>query len=140
MLLYAATIAIVATFFYQILQSSIPSTVNPVVSLTITYTTALILSLAVLFLFPGKIDLIGSFKQLNWASFGLGFAVIGVEIGYLLAYRQGWSLSEGFTTTTALAIIMISLFEVIVLKKGISVQNSVGIFFCALGLVFVNVK
>jgi len=32
---------------------------------------------------------------LNWTSFALAFAIAGVEIGFLLAYRAGWNISLG---------------------------------------------
>ena len=139
-LYFAVTITILATFFYHILQSSISTTVNPIISLIVTYSVALIFSLIFLFFFPNKPSLIESFKQLNWASFGLGLAIFGMEVGFLLTYRLGWSISLGSVTINALAVIALSFFEVVFLKKSISATNFAGICFCAIGMVFANTK
>ncbi|WP_455258484.1 hypothetical protein [Peptoniphilus asaccharolyticus] len=33
-------------------------------------------------------------RKLNWTSFALGVIVVGLEIGYILAYRAGWNVSK----------------------------------------------
>lgn len=137
MLLYlAAATTIFATFLYHIFQTTISDTANPLASLAVSYCTALAISLALLICLPDKAGLEESFKQLNWASFATGFAIVGIEIGYVLAYRQGWSISLGPVATNASAAIFLAFFELIVLKKGLETTNLIGVFLCTVGMIF----
>lgn len=77
--------------------------------------------------------------SIYWASFTLLLAIVGMEVGYLLVYRCDWSIGLGLATINALTIIAISFFETLLLKKNVSTTHFLGIFLCALGIIFTNI-
>ena len=79
-------LAILSSVLYHIFQRAISTSVNPVVSLLITYLAALVLSLLLFLDFPLKTTVSASLRQLNWASIALAIAIVGLELGFLLNY------------------------------------------------------
>ena len=70
----------------------------------------------------------------------MGLAILGLEFGFLLAYRAGWNISKaGIVSATAVAVILIPV-GVIAFKERLSLLNGLGLMLCILGLVLVNLK
>ena len=75
------------------LSKSIPGHINPFTTLVVTYFTAGIACLVALLFCQRHGSALAIFKQIHWASIALGFSIIGLEAGFLLAYRAGWKIS-----------------------------------------------
>jgi hypothetical protein len=72
----------------------------------VTYATSTLLSILLIPLFPMTISFAEMIKKVNWVSIALGIAIVGVEVGYLLAYRAGWQISLGaIVSNVAVAVI-----------------------------------
>jgi hypothetical protein len=100
-----------ATTLYQISQKSVSPLVNPMLSVTVNYVTALVVSLLILPFYPGN-SLRASWKNLNWASVTVGVAIVGIELGFLVAYRAGWRISVASliaNVTTSLLLVALGL-------------------------------
>lgn len=82
-------LTVLANLRYHIFQKSASSKVNPFLTLAVTYAVALTISLILSPLYAKERTLVESFRELNWASIALGFAIVGLEVGFLLAYRSG---------------------------------------------------
>jgi len=137
---FSLGLAIVSSVFYHLIQKLIPTSVNPALSLIITYLTAAILSLALIPLYPFKDGLAAALKQLNWTSVGLSFAIIGLEIGFLLAYRAGWNVSvTAVISNVTVALILIPV-GLLFFKEKVSWVNLLGIVVCIAGLIMINKK
>ena len=89
----AIVITVVANIGYHLSQKSIDSEVNPYVSLSVTYAVALAISLILAAVTAPSHDWAVAIKSSNWASVALGGVIVGLELGFLLAYRYGWSLN-----------------------------------------------
>ena len=141
MLYYIAIgLTIIANLFYHIFQKSIPENVNPFVSLIATYISAIVVSLAVFLIYPGNSNIPLTLKSLNWASFALGIAIVGLEVGFLLAYRAGWNLSIAAAFSNVAVTLLLIPVGIILFKEKLSVINITGLVFCVLGLILVNYK
>ena len=142
MLLFYFSIAltIISNVLYHIFQKLTPTNVNPMLALAVTYTTAAVICLLILPFFPLTSSLVDSLRQLNWASFALAFAIIGLELGFLLAYRAGWNISQGpIVSNVAVALVLVPL-GLLFFKERLSLINLIGIAVCVAGLVMVNQK
>lgn len=137
---FAILVAVLSSISYHIFQKAIPLTVNPAVGLIVTYTIALLLSVLLLLVFPLKEGLLETLRKVNWASYALGFAIFGLEIGFLLAYRAGWDLSLAGIAANAAAGAMLLPAGVLLFKEKPSWVNVLGVFVCILGIVMVNWK
>ncbi len=130
-------VIVVSNVLYHVSQKSIPAGAHPVISLLTTYAVALVVTLALLPFFPVKEPLGQAFKKINWASAALGATVVGIEIGFLLAYRSGWRISVGSAVsnaTVALLLIPVGLFF---FGERLSMVNAFGVALCVAGLLMV---
>lgn len=136
----AIGLTIIANLFYHLAQKSISENVNPFVSLIATYLTAIVISLAVLPFYRQGPGVRESLKSLNWASIALGVAIIGLELGFLLAYRTGWKISlAAVFSNVAVALLLIPI-GVFWFREHLSGVNLLGLAFCVLGLILTNIK
>lgn len=78
-----------ANTIYQICAKSTPSAINTFASLSVTYTVAAAASVVLYFLTQKNPDLLSEYRQLNWSSFALGVAIVGLEAGFILMYKVG---------------------------------------------------
>jgi drug/metabolite transporter (DMT)-like permease len=133
-------IAIASSVLYHIFQKAITPEANPVISLLVTYFVAFGLTLFLLLVFPLKSDIITSFRQLNWASIVLAVAIVGLEMGFLLAYRAGWDIGLAGVATNVAAAVLLVPAGLLVFQEKPTLVNLLGVAVCIIGLVMVNAR
>jgi drug/metabolite transporter (DMT)-like permease len=129
-------LVVASTTLYHISQKSVSPLVNPMLSVTVNYVTALVVSLLILPFYPGN-SLRGSWKNLSWPSVAVGVSIVGIELGFLVAYRAGWRISLASliaNVATALLLLVAGLFF---FREHLSARSAVGIALCIAGLVLV---
>lgn len=137
MFYFSISLTIVSNVLYHVFQKLTPRSVNPFISLAATYALAMTTCFLLGSLFNDK-GLLQSLRQLNWASFALAFAIVGLELGFLLAYRAGWNISLGaIVSNVAVALVLLPL-GVLCFREKLSPVNVIGIVVCIVGLVMVN--
>lgn len=132
---------VLSSICYHVSQKSTPSGLSPIVALIVTYVTASIVSIISYFVFVPKSDFVGlmeAVKTANWASFLLGFAVVGLELGFLLAYRAGWNISSASLLSNTLVALMLIPIGLLFFKETISLTSVMGVVICITGLVFIS--
>ena len=131
-------IAVISSIFYHITQKATSPRVNPAIALLVTYATAFILTLPLLRFFPLSNSLVESLRRVNWATFGLAIAIVGLEIGFLLAYRSGWSVNlTGVAVNVAAAVVLVPV-GITFFREQPSLINIMGVFVCIAGLIMLN--
>ena len=128
---------IAASVLYNLCQNSINENVNPLISMIATYTVALILSLVAVAFIPNK-NMIASFKELNWASYVLGFAIFLLEMGFLLVYRSGWTINIAALFANVATTIILILLGMFIFKQQLSLTNIIGILLSVAGLIIMK--
>ena len=131
-------ITVLATVMYNISQKSINQSVNPFLSMIVTYITAIIFSVLALIILPIDRNIISSLKQLNWASYVLGLSALGLEIGYLYIYRSGWNIAIAPLFVSIISTIVLLVVSIFVYKTKISPINAFGIGLSVVGLILMN--
>ncbi len=140
MITYILPIALIvaSNVFYNICAKSTPKGVNPFAMLTITYVTAAVCMVMMLLVCSSPKAFAAQFKGINWTSYALGIAIIGLELGYIQAYRVGWNISIGsLVANICLAALLIAI-GVLFYKEHISLNGLIGIALCIIGLIFIN--
>jgi len=123
---------------YNICQKSTPQKANPFSALFVTYVTAAIFSLAAINFYRNGKSFFQTFKELNWTSIVLGIAIIGLEFGYLMAYRAGWNISIGSLVANIFLAVMLIPVGILFYKESFEISKVVGVIFCIIGLVLIN--
>ena len=119
---------------YQLAAKFVSHSLSPWHILTIVYIIGVVLSVIVGLIDSSKQTLWETFRASNWAVFVLGFAVVGIEAGYLLAFRSGWQLNvTGVFSNTAAAILLFPI-GVLILKERMTTLNIVGLVVAIVGL------
>lgn len=137
---FSMALTILSGALYHVFQKLTPGNVHPLLAMVVTYVTAMITCLVLLTFYPPKTGLVESLRQLNWASFTLALAIVGLEIGFLLAYRAGWNISLGaIVSNVAVAIVLVPV-GLLFFKEKISLVNFIGVVVCIAGLVMINHK
>ncbi len=140
MYVFSIGLIVASNVFYNICQKSISAKVNPLLSLLITYLTAAALTVIALIFSKTEKGLLNEFKELNWASFVLGFSIVGLELGYLFAYRAGWNISVGSLVANILLAIMLIPIGILLYKESFEITKVLGVVFCIIGLILINRK
>ena len=137
---FSITLAIASSALYHFVAKSTPANVNFPVSLLVTYAVAFMVTLVGFLFFPVKNGLAFEFKQLNWASFLLAIAIVGIEFGFLLVYRSGWNLGIAAVLVNVVASLILVPVAIYLFKDKLNWVNIVGILVCLAGLVMLNWK
>jgi len=137
---FSITLAICSSALYHFSAKSVPSNINFAVSLVVTYAVALGITLITALLFPAPSGLAFELKQLNWASFLLAIAIVGIEFGFLMVYRSGWNLGIAAVVVNVVASLILLPVAIFFFKDKISWVNIVGIFVCLVVLIMLNWK
>ncbi len=139
--LLSVALAVTANLFYHIAQKLTPASANPALAMMVTYSVAGAVSLVALVLFfPLESGLGQAIRKVNWASVLLGIAVVGIELGFLLAYRAGGKISlVQIMVSTAITLILIPV-GLAFFQEKLSWFNGIGIVLCLAGLILISVK
>jgi drug/metabolite transporter (DMT)-like permease len=132
---------VVSVVSYNIAQKFVPSNLNPFALLTVVYgISGLVCFVAALFS-SGKPEftaISSAFTGTNWTIWLLALAVVGIEVGYVVAFRAGWKASLLAITVQATALLALAPIGVLFFKEKLSTLNWFGLALCLLGLVLVT--
>jgi drug/metabolite transporter (DMT)-like permease len=130
-------VIVLSSVLYHVSQKSIAPGAHPVLSLLVTYLVAIAGTLLLLPLFPMRSPLPQAWRQINWATAAVGVSIVGVELGFLLAYRSGWKLSIGSAASSATVAAVLVPTGLLFFGERLSAANVVGLVLCLIGLFLV---
>lgn len=138
--IWPIALVVLSNVVYQICAKSVPSGLNPFAALTVTYLVGALASGVLYFIIGKHPNPIKELSNLNWAPFVLGLVIVGLEVGFIYAYKAGWSVSTAsLVQGTALAILLIFV-GFLIYKEELTWNKLVGVGICLVGLFFINHK
>jgi len=136
----ALCIAVTGQVLYHITQKSVNPAAHPVASLIMFYLVAAVLSLPLFWFFPITGSVAEELGRMNWAVWGVAASIVLIEIGFLLAYRAGGSLSSAFVLTAAVVTTSLLLVGIFVFKEAVTMTKIAGVGLCLAGIWLVSGK
>ena len=136
--IWPVALVVLSNTLYQICAKSIPETVNPIASLTITYLTAAAASVVLYCVLNRDVNLVQQWRQINWTSIVLGLVLVGLEAGFIYAYKAGWQVSTAATVQSAFLAILLLAVGVALYHEAITWNKIVGVAVCLIGLAILN--
>ena len=133
-------LVIASNILYQICAKSIPDGVSPFAGLTVTYLTAAAVSLLLFFVTAPKASLTGEIGKLSLSSVVLGIVIIGLEFGFIEAYKAGWPVSTASIVQSAFLAVALVFVGRLLYQEPLSWNKLVGVAICLAGLVLINWK
>lgn len=139
---YVWPIALVvfSNIMYHICAKSAPEGMDPLASLTVTYLIGAVVSAVLYFILNHGGSLIKEYGKLNWAPFVLGIVIVGLETGWIYAYKAGWQVSMGFIVQSAFMAVLLVFVGYLLYHETLTWNKLVGVAICLIGLVFINYK
>lgn len=140
MYVFSIVLIVASNIMYNISQKSTPQKANPFSALLITYLTAAFLSVIAYQFYKDDKGFFQSIRQLNWTSVALGVSIVGLEFGYLMAYRAGWNISIGSLVANIFLALLLIPIGILLFKERFELNKILGAAFCIIGLVLINRK
>lgn len=131
-------LVILSNTIYQICAKEIPGQVSPFASLAVTYAVGAVFSLIIHFVLYKEVNLFKEFTKMNWASYMLGLVIVGLEVGWIYAYKAGWQVSTGMIVQSAFLAVALIFVGWGVYHETITWNKILGTVICLVGLIFIN--
>ena len=136
--IWPIVLVVVSNVVYQICAKSVPKDMDAMASLTITYAVGTVCSAIMYFVMNRGGNLIAEYSKLNIAPFLLGISVVGLEVGFIYAYKIGWQVSTASIVQSAFLAVVLMFAGALLYHETITVNKAVGIAVCLAGLWIVN--
>ena len=142
MISYVWPIALVvfSNTLYQICAKEVPAGMNAFASLTVTYLVGAVAS-GLLFLVTGNgANLFQEYGRLNWAPFVLGLVILGLEAGWIYAYKAGWPVSTASVVQSSFLAVALIIVGFLLYHETITWNKIAGVVICLIGLGLINYR
>ena len=136
--IWPIALVVLSNIVYQICAKSAPESMDPLASLTVTYLVGALASGILYFLLHRGGNLFREYRALNWAPFVLGIVIVGLEVGFIYAYRAGWQVSRAQIVQSSVLAAALVLVGALLYHEHITWTKLAGVAICLVGLVFIN--
>ena len=136
--IWPIALVVISNVVYQLCTKGVPADVSPFASLTLTYLIGAVCSLLMFFVTARGENLFREFSRMNWAPYVLGLVIVGLEVGFIYAYRAGWAVSTASLVQSAFlssALVFVGYF---LYHEPLTPSKLLGVVICLVGLVFIN--
>ena len=113
---------------------------NPFASLTVTYLIGAAFSAVLYYVLGANGSILKEYGKLNWAPFVLGFVIVGLEVGFIYAYRAGWQVSTAQIVQSSVLAVALIFLGFLVYHEDLTWNKLVGVGVCLVGLIIINLK
>lgn len=131
-------LVVFSNIIYQIATKSVPKNMDPMASLTVTYVVGAICSTVMYFLMNKNGNLLVEYQKLNQYPFLLGVSIVGLEVGFIYAYKAGWPISTASIVQSAFLSLALIVVGALLYQETISANKIIGIIICLFGLWLIN--
>ncbi len=133
-------ITVAGSTAYHVVQKYLPPNANPVLVLVVTYAVALVASLLLFLVWPLKESLQVEASRIGVPNVIMGLSIIGIEVGWVLAYRAGLNVNVGSLIGNLMVALVLLPIGVLFFREHLSLTNVAGVVLCIVGLVLINQK
>ena len=138
--IWPIALVVLSNVVYHICEKSVPENVSPFASLAITYLIGAAVSVIMFFITEPKQSLVGEFAKVNWSSYVLGFVIVGLEVGFIYAYKAGWQVSTASIVQSSFLAIALIAVGALLYHETMTWNKLVGVGICLVGLIVINLK
>jgi drug/metabolite transporter (DMT)-like permease len=130
----AIGLTIFANVGYHLCQKAIRPDASVAASLVATYAIALVLSAMLWPWLGGGEGLVPALRRLGPATYALGGFVVLIELGFLLAYRAGWTLGSAALYCNAAVALVLLPVGVLAFGESLDLRKGLGLLLAFAGL------
>lgn len=137
-MVWPITLVVFSNIVYQICAKGIPKDMDAMASMTITYLVGAVCSAMMFFVMNKNGNLLQEYAKMNWATVFLGVSVVGLEVGYIYAYKNGWAVSTASIVQSAFLAVALIIVGGFLYHETITANKVIGTVICLVGLYFIN--
>lgn len=138
--IWPIALLVLSNTMYQICAKSVPDGMNPFAALTVTYLVGAVFSGILYYLLGNHAGLLKEYGKLNWVPIVLGIVIVGLEAGYIYAFKAGWQISTAQVVQSSVLAVVLLFAGWLLYHEALTWNKIVGIVICMIGLVFINLK
>ena len=138
--LWPIALVVLSNVVYQICAKSVPEGMNPFASLTVTYLIGAVSSAVIFFITNPDGGFFKEFGKINWSPFVLGVVIVGLEAGFIYAYKAGWQVSTASIVQSSVLAVALIFVGFSLYHETLTWNKLVGVGVCLIGLVIINLK
>lgn len=136
--IWPIALVVVSNILYQICAKSVPKEIDPMASLTVTYLVGAACSAVMFFVLNKDAHLLREYANLNAAPVLLGISVVGLEAGFIYAYKAGWPVSTASIVQSAFLSAALIFVGALLYHEAVTPSKLIGVVICLIGLYFLN--
>lgn len=137
-MIWPIALVVLSNIVYQICAKGVPKDMDAMASMTITYIVGAICSGIMFFVMNRHGNLLQEYSKMNWAPIFLGVSVVGLEVGFIYAYKNGWAVSTASIVQSAFLAVALLFVGALLYHETINISKIIGVAFCLAGLFFLN--
>ena len=136
--IWPIALVVISNVVYQICAKSVPKEMDVMASMTVTYLVGAVCSAALFFFMNRDGSLLQEYGKMNAAPALLGVSVVGLEVGFIYAYKAGWPVSTASTVQSAFLAVALLAVGALLYRETITLNKLMGVTMCLAGLYFLN--
>lgn len=137
-MIWPIALVVFSNIIYQICAKGVPKDMDAMASMTVTYLVGAICSAIMFFVMHKNGNLLHEYAKINWAPIFLGVSVVGLEVGFIYAYKNGWAVSTASIVQSAFLAVALIVVGAVLYHEAITANKVIGVVICLIGLYFIN--
>lgn len=137
-MIWPIALVVFSNVVYQICAKGVPKDMDTMASMIITYLVGAVCSAVMFFVMNRNGNLLQEYSKMNWAPIFLGVSVVGLEVGFIYAYKNGWAVSTASIVQSAFLAVVLLFVGALLYHETISITKLIGVGFCLVGIFFLN--
>ena len=137
-MIWPIALVVFSNIIYQICAKSVPKNMDAMASMTVIYLVGATCSAIMYFITHKNGNLLHEYAKMNWAPILLGMSVVGLEVGFIYAYKNGWAVSTASVVQSAFLAVALLFVGALLYHETISISKIIVMGFCLAGLFFLN--
>lgn len=136
--IWPIALVVFSNIVYQICAKSVPEDMNTMASMIITYLVGAACSAIMFFVLFRDRELITELRKINAATVMLGVSVVGLEVGFIYAYKAGWPVSTASTVQSVFLAAALIVVGAALYHEVITMSKVIGVMLCMAGIYLIN--
>ena len=130
---YSIILVIAAQSLYQLAMKAVPAGANPLNVLIVAYGLAIAVCLVLSPFVGSSVTPTALRRLLTWPTVLLALSVVGIEVGYILAYRAGWKIGMTYAFASGATVAILALFGTLYFGEQLDIKKVLGIILVLAG-------